>query len=541
MKSGLILSTIFCIITNALNAQEYNRSDSLRGALNEYRSNYDVINYDLDLAVNFSLHSISGHNKIRFDVLKNLNKIQLDLFANMNIDSILYDGIKIDFTREANAVFVNFPWRLLEGTTEEVVVYYHGHPIVAVNPPWDGGFSWEKDAKKRDWLGVSCEGIGASLWWPCKDHLSDEPTAMTMSFTVPSQLVAVSNGRLESRKSINRDLTKYTWKVVNPINSYNVTLNVAYYKHIHDEYISVIDQKLDLDYYVIRENYDTAAKHFKQVHDIITVFEKYFGPYAFYNDSYKLVESSYWGMEHQSCIAYGNNFKNNQWDFDFIILHETAHEWFGNSLSMTDHAEMWLHEAFATYAEAIYIEETQDSYESIKYLITKKSSINNDYPMLGDMDVNYQWEDSDIYFKGAWMLHTLRSVINNDDLWFDILYTFCQKHFRSCVTSSDFINLVSKKTGKSFDYFFDHYLGTANVPKLEYKIIRGKKSAYFLEYRWVNVKQGFNMPIQVSYSDGVFEWIQPTTHWQSKSIRKTNASNFRPATHLFLVDFENVK
>ena len=246
-------------------------------------------------------------------------------------------------------------------------------------------------------------------------------------------------------------------------------------------------------------------------------------------------------MEHQSCIAYGNNFKNNQWDFDFIILHETAHEWFGNSLSMTDHAEMWLHEAFATYAEAIYIEETQDYYESIKYLITKKSSINNDYPMLGDMDVNYQWEDSDIYFKGAWMLHTLRSVINNDDLWFDILYTFCQKYFRSSVTSSDFINFVSNKTGKYFDYFFDHYLSTANVPKLEYKIIRGKKSSYFLEYRLVNVEQGFNMPIQVSYSDGVFEWIQPTTHLQSKSIRKTNASNFRPATHLFLVDFENVK
>ena len=541
MKRGHYLFFLFITLFVNCYGQEYSRSDTLRGALNSNRTCFDVIRYDLDLVINFSNKTISGFNKIRFDVISSTNQIQLDLYENMFIDSILYDGVKLSYKRDGNAVHIDFPWRLLKGTTEELLFYYHGQPRYAVNPPWDGGFSWEKDQKGRDWLGVCCQGVGASLWWPCKDHLSDEPESMSMSFTVPSSLVAVSNGRLKKREAINRHYTKYIWSVDNPINTYNVTLNVAYYKHIYDTYISDSDQKLDLDYYVIRENSDTAKKHFKQVHDILRVLEKYFGPYAFYNDSYKLVESSYWGMEHQSCLAYGNHFKNNDWDFDFIILHETAHEWFGNSLSAVDNAELWLHEAFATYAEVLYIEETQDYYESIKYLITKKSSINNDHVMLGDMGVNYAWEDSDIYTKGAWMLHTLRSVINNDELWFDILITFCERYFKSSVVSADFIDLVNEKTGSDYSYFFDHYLKKAKLPKLEYRVTKGKKGIYLLSYKWVNVSNDFTMPVQVSFVDGEFEWIQPTSDWKTMHIRKNSAANFRPATHLFLIDFVKVK
>lgn len=532
----MLFYSFFLILT--LSSLSQTRADSLRGFLSPQRSCYDVLEYDLDLLINFSQKSISGSNTISFNVLHDFDQLQVDLFENMIIDSILHDGLQLDFEREYDAVFVKFPWKVLKGSYGEIKIYYHGKPKEAVNPPWDGGFSWKKDLHKRDWLGVSCEGIGASLWWPNKDHLSDEPTKMTMSFTVPSSLTAVSNGRLVSTEKINRDLTKYTYKVVNPINNYNVTLNVGSYAHIADRFVGEKNKLLDLDFYVLHYNKDTASVHFKQVKDILLVFEKYFGPYAFYQDGYKLVETSYWGMEHQSCISYGNNYKNNQWGFDFIILHETAHEWFGNSLSMIDQGEMWLHEAFATYAEALYVEEKKGFYESVKYLISKKGSINNSTPILGPLGVNYEWKDIDIYNKGAWMLHTLRTVIGNDPVWFDIIKEYSITNRRSSVRTHDFVEMVNHHTGVDFAYFFDQYLGKASIPKLECKLEKAKKGKMTLSYRWTNVHDKFVMPIQVTSQSGRYYWIQPSTKWKHKEVKKMSAADFKPATHLFLVDYE---
>ena len=523
-------------------SNSFDRQDTLRGKLTPMRSCFDVISYDLDIDINMYNKSISGSNKINFSVVRNFDSLQIDLFSNMVIDSIIYENDHLEYKRDGNATYVYFPWELMSGTFDQIIVFYHGTPIEALSPPWDGGFVWSKDERGNPWLGVACEGVGASLWWPNKDHLTDEPEEMTIHLTVPSNLMGVSNGMLVNKKKVDKKHTKYTWKVRNPINNYNVTLNVADYVYLNDNYVNHRNDTLRLDYYVLKDNYLKAKEHFKQVKPMLTFFEEHFGKYAFYEDSYKLVESNYWGMEHQSCIAYGNHYLNNKYDFDFIILHESAHEWFGNSLTCNDHAEMWIHEAFATYSEALFVEKTKGYLESLRYLKESKDRILNREPMVGPLDVNYNdWDGSDIYYKGSWMLHTLRSVIDDDKLWFELLKQFAIINRKKNVSTTDFIKVVNAYTGVDYSYFFEQYLLQASIPIFKYKLQKGRKGNIELQFKWETPTDGFVMPVKIETGNLKERLLFPTDKWQSILLRNMSLSDFKIADHLYLVKSEQIK
>ena len=551
---------LFYFLSAALlcSAQQYptfTHTDTLRGKITPARACYDVYFYDLHLKIDTGTHSISGYNTIYFKAITDFTRIQVDLFRNMMIDSIVWHNHIQSYRRDSNAVFIDFGIKIMPepnfgnylhrtepmGTKDSIKIYYHGNPQIAKNPPWDGGFVWSHDSLGKPWIDVACEGTGASLWWPCKDHLSDKPDSMRMSFDIPDGLMCVSNGRLRSTKKLNTGYTRFTWFVSAPILNYDVTLNIADYAHISDYYIHKKDT-LTLDYYVFRYNENNARTHFEQVKLMIACFENYFGPYPFYKDGYKLVETTYWGMEHQNCVAYGNHYQNNSFGFDFIIIHESAHEWWGNNVSCSDPADMWIHEAFATYAEALYIECTQNYSTAVKYLHTQEKRISNKYPVIGPYDVNFQGtaNDDDMYFKGAWMLQTFRHVLNDDSLFFGILRGI-QERFRYSNTNTDeVIAYINKLTRKDYTPFFNQYLHCANPPIFEYKVKSIPGVGVMLTYRWDSVIKGFEMPIMVYYSgpdDTILPpyRIIPTTNWQNIQLDGYSPKWFSVNTDEFYV------
>jgi aminopeptidase N len=530
MKSLFILFILTAFSVTGYGQWTFTRQDSLRGTLNEFRSNYDVYFYDLALEVNPSNKSIRGQNKIFFKVISDLDKIQLDLFSNLSIDSIHYKNQNLLFKREGNAFFLKFPELIRKDRQINITVYYHGRPVEAINPPWDGGFVWYKDSLGRDWIAVACQGLGASSWWPNKDHLSDEPDSMFIHCIAPSSLSVISNGRLRNKKQVKQDKTKWSWFVSYPINNYGVSLNLAHYTHLTDVYSQQKDS-LDLDYYVLDYNADKANTHFDQVNGMLESFEHYFGPFPFLNDGYKLVEVPYWGMEHQSAIAYGNEYVNNDFGFDFIIIHESAHEYFGNSVSCLDHAELWIHESFATYMEALYLEYLHDFKTSVKYLETQKQLISNTVPILGPPGVNFNyWPDADMYFKGTWMLHSIRNTINNDSLWFKILYELYQNYKYSNVHSDEIINFINDRTEQDLLPIFKQYLQTTMIPKLVYRLKRRRQNI-ILKYKWSNAVEDFNMPVIVRTNAGIEFSIPTSTEFNKVQIR--NAKDLEFATDLF--------
>ncbi len=518
------------------------RYDSLRGALNAERTCFDVTYYDLSLSIDIRNQRLQGVNDVYFIALEKTNTIQLDLFNNLIIDSIYFNNQYTSFKRDSNAFFITFPTPLVAGNTYKVRVYYEGNPIIAQKPPWDGGWVFSKDSLNRPWVGVACEGIGASLWWPMKDHLSDEPDSMRMHYTVPSSLMAVGNGLLESTKT-EKDLTTYNWKVSYPINSYNVTCNIANYVHLHDTHVQSNKDTLAIDYYVLDYNEEKATAHFKQVHPMLTCYEKYFGPYPFFKDGYAMVETSYWGMEHQGAIAYGNDYTNKIIDFDYIIIHESAHEWWGNNISVKDHAEMWIHESFTTYAENLLVEYVYGYDMSIRYLNLNKPYIKNTSPIVGPLDINYEgWGDSDMYYKGAWILHTFRTVLNNDSLWFSILKGMQTDFALKTVSSTDIIQYINNKAGRDYTWFFEQYLYKAKPPVLEYHYEKNKKNIRVF-YKWSNTAVNFSMAIPMQTNTGVKTYITPTTEVRYIDIKsKTFDKNvFNQNYNYFLLVYTKSK
>lgn len=514
----------FLSLTIVCYAQHYpifTHADTLRGKLTRLRTCYDVYFYDLHLKIDTATHSISGYNIITYKNVTGYSTMQVDLFSNMIIDSILHGNSKLTYTRDGNAVFIKFNSIQQKNKKDSIRFYYHGKPQIAKNPPWDGGFVWSHDSLGKPWIDVACEGTGASLWWPCKDHLSDKPDSMRMSFDIPNGLMCVSNGRLRSTQNLNNGCTRFTWFVSSPIINYDVTLNIADYAHISDYYLNSNKDTLTLDYYVLRYNENKARIHFAEVKPMLACYEKFFGKYPFYKDGYKLVETTYWGMEHQSCVAYGNQYHNNPFGFDFIIIHESAHEWWGNSVSCSDPADMWIHEAFATYAEALYVECTQNYSTAVKYLHSQEKRISNKYPIIGPYNVNFQGteNDDDMYFKGTWMLQTFRHVINNDSLFFSILQGIQKKFYHSNTNTDKLIAYINKLTGKNYTTFFNQYLRHSSPPVFEYKL-KDDINGTLLTYRWDSVVKGFKMPILVHYSgpdDTILPpyRITPTTNWQT--------------------------
>ncbi len=529
IKQNLSLSRLILLVfaflhfTHPIIGQEFfndytfSRYDSLRGALNPMRTCYDVNFYDLNLKVNPGKKAIKGYNTIHFTAQSTFDTLQIDLFNNLAIDSIVFNGKHLEYVRDSHFVFVVFPKPVKKGFQGNFSVHYGGKPVVAPNPPWDGGFVWNKDEKGRYWIGVACEGTGASLWWPNKDHLSEEPDSMAITCQVPDNLMCVANGDLRSKKALNGNYEAYHWFVENPIDNYNVTLNIADYRHFRNYFKSKgsVDS-FPLDYYVLPYNLSEAKKHFQQVPEMLNCFEKFFGPYPFPEDGYALVETPYWGMEHQSAIAYGNDYRNNRWGFDYIIVHETGHEWWGNSVSTRDHGALWIHESFTTYMESLYVECRYDSQKAIKYLQSQKERIRNQHPILGPTQVNYnQWPASDMYYKGAWMLHTLRNSINNDSLWFSILKGLTSNFYHSVVNSDSIIHYINQRTPKDYTNFFRQYLKFPDPPIFYYKIenINGQHK---LHYAWKANTDTYNYPLMIKINiNGKTTRINPTKEWQS--------------------------
>jgi aminopeptidase N len=541
--------------TDYFQHKHFTRADTLRGSLRPERTSFDVTYYELHLEVDPNEREIEGRVDMTYRILQPTERLQIDLFQNLTIDSIKQNGRLLGFSREANAVFINLPSEAapplgVEGHTPPLgaggytmQIWYGGKPVAAKNAPWDGGFVWSLDHRDRTWVGVACEGDGASLWWPNKDHLSDEPDSMLVSVTVPKRLFVASNGNLREEIELDNGYQKrYDWFVSYPINNYNISLGIGSYVHFDSTYVAFDGEVLALDYYVLDYNEDKARKQFQQVNQMLAAYEHYFGKYPFWEDGFALIETPYLGMEHQSGIAYGNKFMRgylggmipDDMDWDFIIIHESGHEYFGNSISVADHAEMWIHESFTTYMESLYVEYRYGEKDARRYIGTQRKFIRNESPMLGPLDVNFDdFGSSDHYYKGAWMLHTLRYAMNDDPLFFGMLRAFYQDHKISIVNTRQVIDYFSNYAKQDLKPFFEQYLRHPDVPVLEVRS-KGKN----IEYRWRVQAEGFNMPVGVMIGKEPVR-LQPTDKWQ------TMGKGFAPQDvsideSRFLVDIEVV-
>jgi len=522
-------------------ASDFTRADSLRGMLTETRSCYDVLYYDLNVRIDPGTNFIQGHNTIQFLAVSSFERLQFDLFENMEIDYILFENDTLVFERQHNAVFVKFDKEILKDELSKIKVFYSGYPVTAQHAPWDGGFVWESDQDSNHWVGVACEGIGASLWWPNKDHLSDEPDSMMIRVSVPPGLMNVSNGRLRNVIEQQDGWKRFDWFVSYPINNYNATVNIGNYKHFSDFYVSGEDT-LTLDYYVMPYNYEKAIEQFKQVKPMLGCYEKYFGRFPFWDDGYKLVETPYLGMEHQSAIAYGNEYKTGYagidyskigLDFDYIIIHESGHEWWGNSVSCSDIGDLWIHEGFCTYSEALYVECLYGYNLAMDYVNAKKVSVSNKDPIIGFYNVNKEGS-GDMYNKGMFMLNTLRHVIDNDELWFAMIKDIVKEFEYKTTSTNEVVGYINKYTGQDLTYFFSQYLWYPAIPIFEYKL-RKRRKKRVLEYRWKVDVDDFRMPIKVTTAPDQFEFIYPTTTWQEMNLRLKKAG-FQVAESLFYVE-----
>ena len=518
---------------------DFGRKDSLRGQLTPLRTAYDVKHYALNLNVDIDNKFLKGSVDIYATFLKPTSRIQIDLFENMKINKIEHNNKNLKFEREHDAVFIEFSEEINGEKTEKISVFYEGNPTISKRPPWKSGMVWKRDKEKNDWVGVACEGDGASIWWPLKDHPYDEADSTAINISVPKGLFCVSNGLLRERKvSENNEKETFKWFVSYPINSYNVTLYIGNYEHFSLSYAKN-DTVYPLQFYVLPYNKEKAKKHFEQTEDIIRYFETAFGEYPWWRDEYKMVESPYAGMEHQTAIAYGQGYKNTMGNnFDYIILHETAHEWWGNSITAKDMAHLWLHEGFATYSEALYVEHSESYDAYLDYINFYAIFIKNKRPIVGPEDVNYfNFKDGDIYTKGALTLHTLRSVINNDDLFKSILHDFAVEYRNKIVVTKDFTDFVNEKTETNYDWFFSQYLYDRKPPKFQYFLEYNNKSKEnILHYRWADTKADFMMPIFVNIDDGKDFELQPTANFQQKKLDAFGKIKTNKLTHYFSVE-----
>lgn len=487
----------------------FDEGTRLLGELSSLRKNFDVTFYALDIRLDPAQKSLSGWVEIRAVALHDIDSIQLDLEHSLVIDGLRWtnrEGLALNYSRNHTAVYVALPHKVNAGENFTLHVSYHGKPISAPKPPWDGGVVWKKDKQKNDWAGVSCESQGASIWFPCKDHTSDEPDSASMRFTVPDRgLTVVSNGVFQGSEKKD-GFESFSWKVHYPINLYNITFYLGNFGVIEDSYIGIHGKKLMMSHYVLIPHIDVAARHFKQVKDHLRIYEELYGEYPWYKDGFKLVESPYEGMEHQSAIAYGSGFRNDLYGIeDYVMLHETGHEWFGNAVTAADLADVWLQEGVTTYGEVLYLEKKYGYRDALNHLLFYRLLIKNKRPVVGPSDRRYfDYHDSDAYVKGAWILHSLRNHIQDDSLFFSILRIFYEENKLKVTDSRTFIATVNRLTGEDYSWFFDQYLYHNKAPVLEYQYL----PEGILYYRWTEVEDGFNkmgVPLQFSGSDFRYE------------------------------------
>ncbi len=509
----------------------YTRSDSLRGALRPERTCFDVNYYEINVRIKPWRKRIEAGTAVYFKVVHPTRCIQIDLFDHYHITGIYWQNKPLAWRRESNALFIDFPEELTTGQNHKISIEYRGKPLNAPNPPWDGGFIWKRDDNKNLWLGVACEHLGASSWWPNKDHFSDKPDSVRLSIEIPEAYQAVSNGDLEKVEPARGKYAQFTWLTEYPINTYNVTFYVGKYTSFSDTLIQGTDT-LRFDYHVLSGNLDIAKKHFKQALDVVSFYNKAFGFYPFAKDGFGLVESPYEGMEHQSAIAYGNGYdKNNRQEYrnqvyDYIIVHEAAHEWWGNSVTAEDMADIWIHEGFATYAEYMFLENRLGKEEYLYELTDKSQYIFNLWPMVQNRDVNENaFAGNDVYNKGAMLLHCLRCSINNDSLFFGLIHDFCVNNRYQTVTTDDFVKFVNHYTHADYTAFFTKYLYDTKLPVLEYEFSM-EQGNLKLRYRWTGVEDGFVMPFGISTSNNQSLRLVADCTWREVALTGASWFNF---------------
>jgi len=519
--------------------KHFTRHDTLRGSLSPLRTCYDVYFYDLNLEIDPGKKYIRGSNTIYFKATEPFKTIQVDLFSVLKIDSISYHNETLHFKRDSNAVFISFGKIIQPFSSDSVSIYYSGSPIEATNPPWDGGLIWTKDARGYPWAGVACEGDGASMWWPCKDHPSDEADSIRMTFKVPKGLKCISNGTLEEVIPCE-DAQAFRWMVHYPINNYNVTFYIGNYVEVKDQYIRPDSSTLELRYYVLADNEGIALDYFQQVKPMLRCFEHYFGHYPFPKDGYAIVEAPYLGMEHQSAIAYGNKFRKNMLGYDYIVIHESAHEWWGNNVTACDHGDLWIQESFTTYAEALFVECMFDFNTAVTYLLQQRNYIKNREPVKGPSHVNYHyWQDSDMYYKGSWMLHTLRSVLDNDSLWFSILKELQQQYAQKQVCTEELVNFISQKAKMNLKPFFNQYLLNTEIPVFKYKIEK-KRGKYYFKYCLKASEKDFSLPLKIKDGDGNYIKITAEDKFKKVEIGENSLEDFKFPTDLYYISVEKL-
>jgi aminopeptidase N len=532
----LTFHSLLCLITfvAAQTPQRtITRADILRGGYGPYRANNDLLSYDLDVRVDPERKFIRGKNTIRFKMLKDDTRIQLDLYANMNIDKILLGSTQLKYEREFNAVFVDFPRTLKRNSVYSIDFYYSGNPTETGR---FGGIAFRKDPAGRPWINTACQGVGASVWWPNKDQQRDEVENMRLSVECPSSLVDVSNGQFLGKTDLADGYTRYDWFIHYPINNYCVSLNVGSYVHF-----SNLLNKLTLDFYCLPENLEKAKRQFAQVKTMLQCFQTYFGEYPFKKDGYKLIEVPYSGMEHQSAVTYGNHFANGylerDWTgvgvslkFDFIIVHESAHEWFGNSITAADTSDEWIHEGWGTYAECVYVECMFGHEDALKYVNGYKTKVRNREPVIAPAGVNAT-PPQDMYFKGALFLNTLRSVIDDDVRWWRLVRDY-YGHFKyRNIGTEDVVKFFNERTKKDLTPIFDQYLRHNNIPALELEFQESDSS---VSYRWIADVKEFAMPVKVGRKDN-WQLIRPTTEWKRMKL-EVKKNDFEVATDLYYVN-----
>ncbi|MEC5167312.1 aminopeptidase N [Flavobacterium sp. PL11] len=534
MKQQFVIIFLVLFIFTGVRAQGllqskenvFTRQDSLRGSITKEREWWDLKKYHLNVKLNPSDSTITGFNVISYKVLQQYNVMQIDLQQPLEIYKVTQDGKELKYKREENAFFIELSAAQIIGAMKELTVFYGGKPKVAINPPWDGGITWKKDSNGMSFIASSCQGLGASVWWPNKDHMYDEVESMTISINAPKDLVAVSNGRLQSVEKLKDGTKTYNWYVSNPINNYGVNVNIGDYVSFTEKFQGE-NGALDCSYYVLRENLAKAKKQFQDAPKMLKAFEHWFGPYPFYKDGYKLVEVPYLGMEHQSSVTYGNDFKNGYlgrdvsdtgWGlkFDFIIIHESGHEWFANNITYKDIADMWIHESFTSYSESLFVEYYYGKDAAYQYVRGVRKNINNDKPIIGQYNVNSEGS-VDMYYKGANMLHTLRQIVNNDEKWRQILRGLNSTFYHQTVTTKQIEDYISKEAETNLNSFFNQYLRDNRVPVLEYFFNKGA-----VNFRWSNCFEDFNLPIKVQLN-GEEVLLNPDTNWTSLKVASTKS------------------
>ncbi|TGE21590.1 M1 family peptidase [Hymenobacter aquaticus] len=546
MLRTLFFLAAFCGLSRATSAQLLQakpgptRADSLRGTLTPLRTCYDINYYHLDVKLNIDDRSLSGSNLFRFTATQDFTRLQFDLFANLTVEKVVYRGQSLPFTREANAVFVTFAQPIKAGSRDEFTVFYSGKPRVAERAPWDGGLVFTKDSNGKPWVATAVQGLGASAFWPNKDHQADEVDSMLISVTVPQGLTDVSNGRLRKTTRLKGGLTRFDWAVRNPINNYDVALNVGDYTKFTDSYAGE-KGPLSLEYWVLKENLAKAKTHFAaNVKPMLKSLEYWFGPYPFYEDGYKLVDAPHLGMEHQSAVAYGNKYQNGYlghdrsatgWGlkWDFIIVHESGHEWFGNNITSQDIADMWIHESFTTYSEALFTESQFGKPAGQEYLHGQRRNIQNDGPIIGPYGVN-QEGSGDMYDKGSNLLNMVRTIIDDDQKWRQILRGLGQQFYHQTVTTEQVVGYLDQQSGRNLTKVFDQYLRYPGIPTLEIRQEEGK-----VLVRWVADVPDFDMPVRVRLKGGQYGFIQPGPRFQEIGLPGATKDNLEVDTFNYYI------